>query len=103
MSELDARLDAAKRFVSATRGAAHAERVTTENLAQVERAIAAELPTLRIKAPAGSPPVAASTSQPAAPPADGRVSEEQYAAMDAAERIAYARQFPQSNEGGPRR
>ena len=89
--EIEARLDAARRFTSATRGADAAAKVTAGNLAQVERAIAAELPTLRAKAPA-SPPAPAAVVAPQ-PQADGRVSEEQYARMSHAERLDYCRGF----------
>jgi hypothetical protein len=90
MDELELRLDAARRFTSATRGEAAAAKVTVDNLVQVERAIAVEARNLT--APASPPAVAAAPSQPQ-PQAGGRVDEATYQAMSAAERLDYCRSF----------
>jgi hypothetical protein len=98
--EIELRRDAVRRFTLATRGAAAADRVsllTEADLHRAERQIAAE--ARNIKAPASPPPVAAAAApQPPQQP-DGRVSEEQYGRMNNAERLDYARRFPQPTNG----
>jgi hypothetical protein len=97
--EIEARVDAVKRFVAATRGQAAADRVsllTEADLHRAERQI--EVEARNIKAPASPPPAPAAAPQPPQQP-DGRVSEEQYGRMNNAERLDYARRFPQPTNG----
>jgi hypothetical protein len=109
MSELDlARIDAVSRYFRARLGesggqAKVATLRTFDDLRNAEQEIAAALPSLRnaVMAPASPRPAAAPASETQA---GDRVSEEQYARMTSAERLDYARRFPQPNNGGgPRR
>jgi hypothetical protein len=108
--ELEARVDAVKRFVAATQGEAAADAKvatlrTVDDLRRAEQEVPAALPSLlrnTVKVPA-SPPLAAAAPPP--PPDQTCVSEEQYNRMSARERLDYARQFPQEQftNGGRRR
>jgi hypothetical protein len=109
MDELEARarVDAVSRYYRARLGESAGQAKTAslrsfDDLQRAEREIAAALPSLRntVKAPAGPPAVPAAAPQPQSD--SGKVSEDQYAKMPAAERLDYCRQFAQSTEG-PRR
>jgi hypothetical protein len=102
--DLQARVDAVKRFVTATQGeaAAKAKIDAMHSVGDLQRA-EGELAAYRARLNT-SPPRAQVTPPPAAAPAPQtqRVSEEQWQQMPAAERLDYCRRFPQSTDGGRR-
>jgi hypothetical protein len=102
--ELQARMDAVRRFTVATQGEAVAKTKmeamrTVGDLQRAENELAAYRARLKT-----SPPNAQVTPPATAPaPQTQRVSEEQWQQMPAAERLDYCRRFPQPMNGGPRR
>jgi hypothetical protein len=104
--ELQARMDAVRRFTVATQGEAVAKTKmeamrTVGDLQRAENELAAYRARLNMAPPRPAP----ASAPPAAAPAQtqARVSEEQWQQMPAAERLDYCRRFPQSTDGGPRR
>jgi hypothetical protein len=102
--ELEARIDAVRRFTVATQGEAVAKTRmeamrTVGDLQRAEGELAAYRARLNTAPARSAPPAAAPAPQPQA----ARVTEEEYQRMPAAERLDYARRFPQSTDGGSRR